>query len=228
VPAEEQMARVGAVVAFAAKEGACVTVDTASPVVAAACLDAGACAVNDVSCLRDDTLAAVCASHDAVLILMHAREPMSDMKGFGAYPDSAYGDVVRDVVAEWTFAADRAAAQGLPKKSLVMDPGLGFAKNAKQSARLLAKTRTIQRAVGVPVAMGASRKSFLTLVDPPANPAERLGASIAAALFAVREGASIVRVHDVRATRQAIEFENVLANIAPVTRGGARGRGGGG
>ena len=214
VPAGEQIARVLDVVTLAAQEGACVTIDTASPEVAAACLEAGACAVNDVSCLRDDRLAAVCASNDAALVLMHARAPQSEMKAFSEYPDSGYGDIVRDVLAEWRFAADRAAAEGLARDALVMDPGLGFAKNARQSAALLAATRTISAAAGVPVCVGASRKSFLRMVDPSAKPDERFGASLAAALFAARNGASILRVHDVRATRQAVDLEIALGSRA--------------
>jgi dihydropteroate synthase len=213
VPAGEQLARVLGAVAFAAKLGACVSIDTASVEVAIQSLDAGACIVNDVSCLRDVGLASACASHAAPLILMHSREPMSELRGFSAYPESAYGDVVKDVLAEWNAAAERAVSRGLARSGLVMDPGLGFAKNARQSRALLAATGTIARQVGVPVCVGASRKSFLVASEPEskrAKPADRLGASVAAALFAARSGAAIVRVHDVRATRQAIDLERSL------------------
>ncbi len=243
VPTAAQLERVLGVVRYAAQVGACVTIDTADPVVAAACLDAGACAVNDVSCLRDPALAGVCASHGAPLVLMHSREPMSELQGFSAYPDDAYGDVVKDVVAEWEAAARRAMAGGLTRDALVMDPGLGFAKNARQSTALLAATGTIARAVGVPLCVGASRKSFLigrtgkpgdaTPGDaqlPPAAvplpaPADRLGASVAAALWATRSGAAMVRVHDVGATRQAIELERKLA-LTDVPVGGVAARSG--
>ena len=207
VPPAEQLARVLGVVRYAAEVGACVSIDTASPEVAAACLDAGACALNDVSCLRDEELASVCASHGAAMILMHSREPMSELRGFSAYPDDAYEDVVEDVVAEWSAAAARAMARGVPREALVMDPGLGFAKNARQSFELLSGTGTIVDLLDVPVCVGASRKSFL---DRSAKPEGRLGGSISAALFAYRNGADIVRVHDVRMTRQAIEVERRL------------------
>jgi dihydropteroate synthase len=133
------------------------------------------------------------------------------MAGFSQYPDGAYADVVRDVLSEWSEAASRAAAAGLPRSSLLMDPGLGFAKNARQSAALLTRLREIVAALDVPVAVGASRKSFLALVDADASPAQRVGASIAAALHAARAGAQIVRVHDLRATRQAIDLARELA-----------------
>jgi dihydropteroate synthase len=209
VSAKEQLSRVLAVVKFAVELGACVSIDTASADVAVACLDAGACVVNDVSCLRDEGLAGACAAHGATLVLMHSREPMSELKGFSAYPETAYGDVVADVVAEWGRAAERALARGLTKDALVMDPGLGFAKNGRQSTALLAATGTILREVGVPVCVGASRKSFLAGGERVA-PSERIGASIAAALFAARNGAAILRVHDVRATRQALDLERKL------------------
>ena len=142
---------------------------------------------------------------------MHSREPMSELEAFSAYPDDAYGDVVKDVVAEWRAAASRAMAQGLTPDALIMDPGLGFAKNARQSTALLAATGTIAREVGVPVCVGASRKSFLVRgASRTEAPADRLGASLAAALFAARAGAAILRVHDVRATRQALDLDGAL------------------
>ena len=205
VPAGEQIQRVLDAVRYAVSLGACVSIDTASAEVAAACLDAGASAVNDVSCLREDALATAVAARGAALLLMHARGTQQKMRGFSQYPDSGYGDVVRDVLDEWGRAAERACAVGVLRGALVMDPGLGFAKNARQSAELLARIGEIVRAVDVPVAVGASRKSFLTLVDD-APPTDRLGGSIAAALHAARAGVALVRVHDVRATRQAVDL----------------------
>jgi dihydropteroate synthase len=212
VEAREQIARVLEVVRYGADRGACVSIDTTSAEVAAACLDAGAVAVNDVSCLRDDALAKTVAANGAALLLMHARGTQEGMRGFSQYPDDAFADVVRDVLVEWTAAAERAAQLGVARAGLVMDPGLGFAKNARHSAELLRRTREIVDAVGVPVLVGASRKSFLTIVDEGAPPTERLGASIAAALHAARGGASLLRVHDVRATRQAIDLDRRLAH----------------
>ena len=86
------------VVRYAAGLGACVSIDTTTPEVAAACLDAGASVVNDVSCLLDGAIARVVAASGAALVLMHARGLQKDMPGFSQYPDDAYGDVVRDVL----------------------------------------------------------------------------------------------------------------------------------
>jgi dihydropteroate synthase len=216
VPVAEQLARALEVVRHAAAQRACVSIDTTSPEVARACLEAGAVAVNDVSCLANDGLAEVVAAAGATLILMHSRGPQAEMRGFSEYPDSGYSDIVADVVTEWTAAAERAVRLGVPRRALVMDPGLGFAKNARQSADLLRRTGELVRAVDAPVLVGASRKSFLKLVDGDAQPTQRLGASIAAAVHAARAGASVVRVHDVRATRQAIDLGRLLAQASAV------------
>ena len=211
-----QLDRVLEIVRWAAAR-ACVSIDTTSPEVAAACLDAGAAAVNDVSLLADPELASVAAGSGAALILSHARAPQAKMTGFGGWPLSAYDDVVHDVLREWERAAELAAARGLPRESLVMDPGLGFSKASRHSFELLRRARELVVAMesrgGVPVLIGASRKSFLTLVDGSdgdVQPADRLGASIAAAVHAARSGVKIVRVHDVRATRQALDMDIVL------------------
>lgn len=210
VPPKEQLARVLDVVAYAADRGACVSIDTTSPPVAAACLDAGACAVNDVSCLRDEALAKVAASSGAALVIMHTRGMQADMAGFSQYPDEAYGDdVVGTVIQEWRMAADRAKAAGLAEGAIWMDPGLGFAKNARHSLELLRQVGRLAKSFPHRVVIGASRKSFLKLVDPDAGPDQRLGASLAAALHAGGI-ADVLRVHDVRATAQAIDLTRML------------------
>jgi dihydropteroate synthase len=225
VPAAEQLARVLDVVRHAAarcreRTGACVSIDTQSPEVARACLEAGAAAVNDVSCLRDEGLASVTAEAGAALVLMHSRTSHPSMPGFGGVAEDAYGDdVVSTVAREWSAAAERALGRGVEKSAIYMDPGLGFAKAACHSEELLRRLDELRRAVGAPLLVGASRKSFLKVGDPDAAPHERLGASIAAALHATRCGAAVLRVHDVRATRQAIDFDRRMqaAQVAPRT-----------
>lgn len=214
VPAREQLARVLEVVRWAA-ERTCVSIDTTSAEVAAACLDAGAHAVNDVSLLADPELASVAAGSGAALILSHARAPQSKMAGSGGWPLSAYDDVVRDVLADWERAAVKACERGLPREALVMDPGLGFSKASRHSLELLRRAAELVRGVGpdVPVLIGASHKSFLTLVDREAAAGDRLGASVMAAVHAARCGVRIVRVHEVRATRQAVDLDVVLGTV---------------
>ena len=217
VPPAAQLERVLPVIRHAASRGACVSIDTTSAVVAAACLDAGAHAVNDVSLLREEDLARVVAGSGACLVLSHSRAPQDQMQGYGGWALGAYDDVVLDVVRDWERAAARAGELGVRRDALVMDPGLGFSKASRHSFELLRRASQLVAAVGkngeVPVMFGASRKSFLTLVEPrdrASEPGARDGASIAAALHAVRAGVQILRVHDVRATRQAIDMEIVL------------------
>jgi dihydropteroate synthase len=134
---------------------------------------------------------------------MHSRGPMSKQAGFSLYPDSGYGDVVAEVRAEWRAARERAVEAGLPPADVWFDPGLGFAKNARQSFELLARLDELTEE-GVPVVVGASRKSFLASLDG-SPPARRLGGSIAAGLVAVERGAAVLRVHDVWEARQALD-----------------------
>ncbi len=209
VSPKQQLERVLEVVRYAARRVP-VSIDTTNPEVADACLEAGACAINDVSCARDAELARVAARRQAAYFLMHSRGPQETMLGFSAYPDDAYGDVVVDVLGESSEAALRVREAGVTDDDLVLDPGLGFAKNARQSAEILRRMPEIVSASSVPVLVGVSRKSFLKTWDESAEPKDRLGASIASALFAMRAGVKLVRVHDVRATRQALATFHAL------------------
>jgi dihydropteroate synthase len=201
VPAAEQLRRAMPVLEYALGRGAIVSIDTTSPEVAETTLRAGAHIVNDVSCLGNEALAQVAATFGAPLILMHSRGSMSQER-FSEYPDKAYGDVVRDVTAEWEKAQERAVALGIAGANLWFDPGLGFHKNAQQSFEILARLGEFTGLAPVMV-VGASRKSFLGSVDG-STPQMRLGASIAAALEALKRGAQVIRVHDVYETRQAL------------------------
>lgn len=211
VSADEQLHRVLDVVGYAVhactrlERPACVSIDTQSPDVARACLAAGAVLVNDVSCAADPDLARAAAEADAGYVLMHSRGSMEKMAGFSIAEQAAYRDVVFDVCREWKEAAERVKKSGVDPNLLVMDPGLGFAKNARHSAELVERLNELALNLGVPVAVGASRKSFLKLVDSDAEPTNRLGASVAVAILAVARGAQMVRVHDVGVTRQAID-----------------------
>lgn len=206
---DEQIARVEPAVAHAVASGRLVvSVDTTSPRVAERMLTLGAALVNDVSCLADADLARVTARAGATLVLMHTRGSLGSMAGFSEYPDDAYEDVVADVRREWCAARDRAVAAGLPAERVWFDPGIGFAKNSRQSFELLRRLGEL-RDLGVPLVVGASRKSFLRAVDD-VGPEERLGGTIAACLWSAAQGAAVLRVHDVRAVRQALSVAEAL------------------
>jgi dihydropteroate synthase len=201
VPPDQQIARLEPALWHAVATGILVSVDTASPAVARHALGLGAHLINDVSCLADVDLARACAEHQAPLIIMHARGPAARMLGFSVYADDGYADIIEDVRREWRSAKERAVGVGLAASDVYFDPGLGFAKNARQSFALLAGLARF-RDEGL-IVVGPSRKSFIASLDG-APPQERLGGSVAAALLAAARGAAILRVHDVREVRQAL------------------------
>jgi dihydropteroate synthase len=211
----EQLARLGGSIEHAARTGALVSIDTTSPRVAQHALERGATIVNSVSLEPAAELGALAARHGAALVLMHSRGPMEAMPGFSLYDDAAYGDVVADVARELGEAAARALAAGLPRESLLLDPGLGFAKNARQSLTLTARLGELC-ALGFPLVVGPSRKSFLAhatreSADSPLDgPEARLGATVAACLACASRGAAILRVHDVAVVARALAFARAL------------------
>ena len=207
IPAREQIARLDPALRHALATSALVSIDTSSAEVARYALSLGAHLINDVSCLADTDLARACAEHGAPLILMHTRGAAASMAGFSQYPDDGYGDVVEDVRREWRAARARAVAAGMSGSDVHFDPGLGFAKNARQSFALLAQLASFQ-SEGL-IVVGASRKSFIAAVDS-AGPEQRLGGSVAACLIAVARGAGMLRVHDVREVRQALRVAAVV------------------
>jgi dihydropteroate synthase len=206
IPAAEQIARLELALRYALTTGILVSIDTANPAVAQYALGLGAHLVNDASCLADSALAKACAEYAAPLIIMHSRGTPSTMAGL-----ALYGDVIEDVRREWRAAKERALGQGLSPSDVYFDPGLGFAKNARQSFALLSGLARFQ-SEGLMV-VGPSRKSFIASLDG-APPGERLGGSVAAALSAAARGAAIVRVHDVREVRQALRVSRAVEQEA--------------
>ena len=215
IPAKEQLERVEPAIKCAVAEIArrstpvWISVDTADPLVAETALGWGAHVINDVSCLADPSLARVVGKADGALILMHSRGPMAEMQGFSDYPDHAYGDVVAETADEWRRARDRAVSRGVSTENVLFDPGLGFAKNARQSMRLLERLGEF-KSLSAPIVVGPSRKSFLKIIDGSAVD-QRLGSTIAACLHAAANGASLVRVHDVDIVLQALRARRLLA-----------------
>ena len=212
VSAEEEIRRVVPVIeALAGELGARVSVDTTKPGVARAALAAGAVVVNDVRCAEDPRLAEAAAAAGADYVVMHNR-------GHGEVrpPNTDYRNLVEEVVAELLAAAERVEEAGVPRASIWLDPGLGFAKTARQSAELLSSLGRFQK-TGYRVLVGPSRKSFIAELAPDPSgerpPADaRLGGTAAAVAMCVAAGVDAVRVHDVSMMRQAAL---VAAAIAP-------------
>jgi dihydropteroate synthase len=199
----EELRRTVPVVAALADDGIRVSIDTRSAAVAEAALAAGATIVNDVSgALQDPWMLRVVAASSAELVLMHSRGPAGDAPH--------YSDVVGEVRAELAARVAAARAAGIPDERLVLDPGIGFAKGAKENWALLA--RVDELAVdGIRLLVGVSRKRFLASLAPDGAPAEArdLPTAVLSALLAGR-GVWGLRVHDVAGTRTALDVVAAL------------------
>lgn len=206
VPAVEEIRRVVPVVgALARRLPVPISVDTRKAAVARAALGAGAAIVNDVSGLAfDPGLGPVVAAAGAGLVLMHMRGTPADMQR-----RARYADLAGEVRSELEVAVTRARAAAIPAGSIVLDPGLGFAKTAVQSVALLGALPRL-RACGFPLMVGPSRKSFLGELLGVA-PKERAIGTAAACVVAYQGGARLFRVHDVRPVVEALTVAHAVA-----------------
>jgi dihydropteroate synthase len=196
-PEEERRRILPVVERLAARAAVPISVDTRHGSTARAALAAGASVLNDVSGLADPASAEAARDAGAPVVLMHMRGTPADMRG-----RAAYQDVVGEVVRELSERVRAAQAAGLPRESLLVDPGIGFAKTAEHSWAVLRDLAEL-RVLGLPILVGPSRKSFLSAVRP-AEPGERLALTLGAALAAALHGAHVIRVHDVRETVDAL------------------------
>lgn len=189
-----------------------VSVDTTRAEIAAAVLDEGAAAINDVSGLRlDERLGGVVADAGAGIILMHSRGGVEEM---ARYDLAHYGaDPVGEVVVELGESLGLAHAAGVADQAIVLDPGLGFAKRTEHSLVVLAQLDRIVD-LGYPVLVGPSRKRFVGEVAGGLPPEERLEGTIAACVAAYLSGAQFFRVHDVLAIRRALAVAEAVASAS--------------
>jgi dihydropteroate synthase len=174
-----------------------ISIDTTKAAVARAALDAGAVLLNDVwGTGPDDAMKRLAAERRVPIVLMHNRaEPV-------------YRDLISEVEADLAAAVERAVAVGVPRGSIIVDPGFGFGKTAAQNLELLADLDRL-RALGRPILLGTSRKSTLgKVLDLPAD--DRLEATLATTALGIRAGVDIVRVHDVRANVRAARMTDAI------------------
>ncbi len=204
VDAATELQRILPVIETLAAEGVALSVDTTRATVAAAALEAGAHIVNDVSGgLADPDMARVAAEAGVPWVLMHWRGHSKDMQALAEYED-----VVADVRAELLSRVDAALAAGVAEHAIVLDPGLGFAKNAEHDWALLRGLGSLL-SLGFPVLVGASRKRFLGRLlsekdGTPRPPDGREDATAAVSALAAAAGAWGVRVHEVGASLDAV------------------------
>lgn len=212
VAAEEEARRVAPVVEGLRRRGAGpISVDTTKASVARAALDAGADLVNDVSAFGyDPAMATLVAGRGVPAVLMHLRGGFGEM-----HHEPKYRDVMGEVVSELEAAVARAERAGVPRDTLILDPGIGFSKDAAHSLEALRRLGEME-ALDRPVLVGPSRKSFIgTVLDLPVD--RRLMGTAAAVAACVLRGAHVVRVHDVR---EMVE----VVRVADAIRGDAAGR----
>ncbi|HKP14816.1 MAG TPA: dihydropteroate synthase [Gemmatimonadaceae bacterium] len=216
VDADEELQRVVPLIEALARRLPDVTlsVDSVKSVVARAAIDAGACIVNDVSGFRlDPEMARTCAERHVGVVLMHSRGTVQEMASY-AYAEYD-GDPMDAVLHELRQRVEDALGQGIDERSIAVDPGIGFSKRSEHSLRVLASLERLT-AWGYPVVVGASRKRFVGELSGVPEASARVHGSVGAAIAAFERGARILRVHDVAATRQAL---NVADAVRRATEG---------
>ena len=202
----EELARVLPLIEAIRRESSiAISIDTRKPEVARAAVAAGANCWNDVSALTftSESMATAVAL-DVPVVLMHAQGDPKTMQ-----QDPQYRDVTGEVLNFLVGRIGQAIQAGMKLSNIIVDPGIGFGKTLAHNLTLL---RDMPRfvALGRPVLVGASRKRFIAALDQGAAVEDRLGGSIAAALYAAQQGAQILRVHDVAETRQALTVQKAL------------------
>ena len=212
--AEEADRLAAAVHALVGKVALPVSADTARPAAARAALDAGASAINDVTALSDPAVARLIAQRGVSALLM-----ASPVAPAGAAEN---GNPVACVTGILRGALDRARAAAIADEHIVLDPGVGFFRDAALpwdvwDTTVLGRLEAIV-ALGRPLCVGVSRKSFLGAITGHADPAQRLPASLAATAVAVMHGAAVIRTHDVAETRDAVRVAERLAAAGATTR----------
>ncbi|MDP6274680.1 MAG: dihydropteroate synthase [Candidatus Poseidoniia archaeon] len=204
VPETEEHERVVPVIAaLAAELDIPVSIDSRKPTIARAAVAAGAALINDVGGLRDPGMVATVAELGVPAVVMHMQGTPETMQ---RKPD--YDEVVGDVKAWLAERVAAAEAAGVAREQLIVDPGIGFGKTLEHNLALMARLAEF-RVIAGGVLLGASRKSWLEALSGAA-PEQRLPGSLAAATVGALAGADIVRVHDVAATRQAMDVADAL------------------
>jgi dihydropteroate synthase len=205
VPVATEFERVVPVVTGLAAEGVLVSVDTRHAAVARAALAAGAVIVNDVGALTpDDGMLETVAEAGAGYVVMHLRGKPRTMQDA-----PRFSDVVGDVERELIGARDAAVAAGIAHDAVALDPGIGFGKTLVHNLALLAAVPRLA-GLGHPLLVGTSRKAFIGHLTGVDVPAQRVAGSLASAVLAARDGARILRVHDVAATVEALAVQAAI------------------
>ena len=203
VPIEEEIRRTVPVIEEIRKklgDEFFISIDTYKSSVAEKALDAGADMVNDISGFHfDDKMASLVAERKCPAVIMHIKGTPKDMQ-----KNPSYDDVVKEIINYFSETLKLAESKGVDRSQLILDPGIGFGKRVIDNLCILKRLSEF-KVFGLPILVGASRKSFIGAVTGEEVPAQRVPGSLAAAAVAVLKGAKILRVHDVKETKQFLD-----------------------
>ncbi len=205
VPVAEEMERVIPVIeSLSSLLSLPISVDTRRSQVAGAACQAGASIINDVEGFRNPEMVEVALKHNAWVVVMHMKGTPKEMQ-----KNPHYRDVVREVTSFLSSQRDMLVERGVPPHKIVVDPGIGFGKRFQDNIALIKNLYTIKREIGQPLLLGHSRKSFLGEILG-VSPKERDIGTTAVTIFAALQGVDIVRVHNVKMCRQALQVVEIL------------------
>lgn len=207
VEVEEEIRRVVPVVEALAELDVVISIDTSQPEVIRAAVAAGAHIWNDVRALTRPKALETAAELNIPVIIMHMRGEPTTMNGL-----DHYDNVTQDVITELSLRVDDALKAGVRPENIMIDPGFGFAKNAKQNLKLLKEFHQLNQ-LGYPILSALSRKRFIGEALGGADARQRAVGSVAGHLMSIQQGASMVRAHDVKAMSDAIKVWNAM-NLA--------------
>ncbi|MDR2035473.1 MAG: dihydropteroate synthase [Coriobacteriales bacterium] len=205
--APEELARILPVVKVLVREGVCVSVDSRHPPVIKACLEEGAAIINDITGFTDASMRELAGSSEAGCVVMHMQGKPQTMQ-----ESPRYDDIVAEVSDFLLSQADALVESGVKRQRICLDVGPGFGKNYEQNLLLLKNTAHFANlgSPAYPLMAAWSRKRFLGMLTGEEVPAQRVAASVAAALFAASQGARVLRVHDVEPTVMALKVLNAV------------------
>jgi dihydropteroate synthase len=208
ISVEEELDRVIPVLeAISGRINIPISIDTRKARVAESAIKAGAVVVNDVSALKADPyMATVIARYEAAVILMHMRGTPSNMQD-----EPRYRNVMKEILSELKVSMEIGRGAGIKEKKMIIDPGIGFGKTVNHNLEILNRLEELT-ALGRPICVGTSRKSFIGKVLGKADTADRLAGTLATCTIAVMNGANILRVHDVREALQASRMADSVLN----------------
>ena len=206
VPLQEELSRVVPVIeALASRSETPISIDTYKPDVARAALDAGASIINDISGLADEHMRALAAERKAPTVIMHMKGTPQTMQA-----EAEYADLISEIMAYFRERIALAVEAGLPEEYIILDPGIGFAKNAGHNMEIIRKLADF-KAIGLPILIGTSRKAFIGQALGGLPAPERLFGTAATVALSIQNGANIIRVHDVKEMAQVARMADAMS-----------------